>query len=132
MRPTIYIASFLLAAAPAAAQTTGTKPDTAPPSPGTVCAEREGRCDDGAVTGRDRDCVRDAERPCTDPPRVCTACVDEDRDRTCDRDPRKRRRNLLAALGGAITSIWVNNVPKDKGGGGRRDDAASPPSPRAP
>ena len=50
MRPTIYIASFLLAAAPAAAQSTGTKPDTAPPSPGTLCAEREGRRDDAPAT----------------------------------------------------------------------------------
>jgi len=53
MRPTIYIASFLLSAAPVAAQST--KPDTAPPSPGTLCADRDGdgRCDDTAVRGGD-------------------------------------------------------------------------------
>ena len=131
MRPTIYIASFLLLAAPAAAQSTGTKPDTAPPSPGAVCAEREGRCDTGAVKGKDRDCVRDAEYPCLDAPRVRTGCVDENRDGECDRNV-SRKRGFFAALGGALTSIWVSNVPKDKGGGGGRDDEPESPRPRAP
>ena len=61
MRPTIYIASFLLSAAPAAAQST-TKPDSAPPSPGAICADRDGdgRRDDTAARHRDPDRATDA------------------------------------------------------------------------
>jgi hypothetical protein len=129
MRPTIYIASFLLSAAPLAAQST--KPDTAPPSPGTLCAEREGRCDTGAVKGKDRDCIRDAESPCTDGPRIRTACVDENRDGECDRRA-SRKAGFFAGLGGVLTSLWVNNVSSEKGGGKARDDGSEPPRPRAP
>jgi hypothetical protein len=130
MRPTIYIATFLLAAAPAAAQST-TKPDTTPPSPGTVCAEREGRCDTGAVKGNDRDCVRDDENPCGSAPRIRTACVDGNRDSECDRNV-GRKRGFFVGLGGVLTSLWVRNVPAEKGGGGARDKADDPPRPRAP
>ena len=130
MRPTIYIASFLLSAAPAAAQST-TKPDTAPPSPGAICAEREGRCDTGAVKGRDRDCVRDAEEPCGSAPRIRTACVDDNRDGECDRKP-SRKAGFLAGLGGVVTSLWVRNVPSDKGGGKTRGDGTDNPRPRTP
>jgi hypothetical protein len=119
MRLALVTVLLLAAASPARAQSTGALPDTAPPSPGVVCAERDGKCDDTAVRGRD--CARDAERPCTDPPPVRTGCIDRDRDRTCDGNPRPRGAGIFAAIGGAIASIWTNNVPKEKGGGRARD-----------
>ena len=122
MRPTIYIASFLLAAAPAvpaAAQSTPAKTDTTPPSPGTVCAEREGRCDIGAVKGER--CAPGAATPCADSSSVRTACIDRDRDGKCDTHPRNRRAGFFAAIGGALTSLWVHTVPSEKGGGGGSD-----------
>ena len=119
MRPTIYIASFLLAAAPAAAQSTPEKTDTTPPSPGTVCAEREGRCDTGAVKGER--CVPGARTPCSDSSSIRTACIDRDRDGKCDTHPKNKRAGFFAALGGALTSLWVQHVPAEKGGGGESD-----------
>jgi hypothetical protein len=114
MRLTIVAVVTLLASAPLAAQQAGTPPDTAPPSPGVICAEREGRCDTGAVKGEK--CERASEVPCTDPPPVRTACVDRNRDGKCDAPTKNRGANAAAGVGGVITSIWVNNVPKEKGG----------------
>lgn len=118
MRLTILAVVTLLATAPLAAQQTGTPPDTAPPSPGAICAERAGRCDTGAVKGEK--CERESEAPCTDQRPVRTACVDRDRDGTCDRNV-SRKAGIFAGLGGALTSVWVNYVPKKKGGGGAGD-----------
>ena len=133
MRPTIYVASFLLAAAPAAAQSS-TKPDTAPPSPGTLCADRDGdgRCDDTAVRGRDHDCARDPkDAACVPPPLVGGACVDEDRDAKCDADRRSRKARAAAGAGGTLAGLFTRNVSKRKGGDGGRP-RMKPPRPQAP
>jgi hypothetical protein len=133
MRPTIYVASFMLAAAPAAAQST-TKPDTAPPSPGAICADRDGdgRCDDTAVRGRDRDCSRDAkDAACEPPPLVGGACIDEDRDGKCDTGRKSRKARVATGIGGTIAGLFTRNVSKEKGGGGS-DPGMRPPKPTPP
>lgn len=128
MRIALVVAALLLASFPLGAQAAPEKPDTAPPSPGKMCAERDGRCDDTAVRGRD--CMRDREgdAPCVDgkgdpqrPPRgVQAACVDRDLDAVCDAPSRGRFASFFAAIGGAIASLWRDNVPEEKGGGKRQ------------
>ena len=133
MRPTIYIASFLLATAPAGAQST--KPDTAPPSPGTLCADRDGdgRCDDTAVRGRDKDCARDPkDAACTPPPLVGGACIDDHRDGKCDTARKSRKARTAAGIGGTIAGLFTRNVSKEKGGGGGSDPDMKPPRPTPP
>ena len=134
MRPTIYIASFLVAAAPAAAQSSA-KPDTAPPSPGAICADRDGdgRCDDTAVRGRDKDCARDPkDAACVPPPLVGGACVDGDHDGTCDPASKKNaKQRATAGAAGTAAGLWVRNVPRRKGGEGGRS-RLKPPKPQAP
>ena len=132
MRPTIYIASFLVAASPAAAQSSA-KPDTAPPSPGAMCADRDGdgRCDDTAVRGRDHDCARDPkDAACVPPPLIGGACVDEDRDAKCDRRPAGRKARA-AGVGGTLAGLFTRNVSTKKGGDGGRS-RMKPPKPTAP
>jgi hypothetical protein len=132
MRPTIFIASFLLAAAPAAAQ--ATKPDTAPPSPGTLCADRDGdgRCDDTAVRGRDKDCARDPkDAACTPPPLVGGACIDEERDARCDGGRKSRKARAAAGVTGTAAGLFTRNVSKRRGGEGGRA-RMKPPKPTAP
>jgi len=132
MRPTIYIASFLLAAAPAAAQST-TKPDTAPPSPGALCADRDGdgRCDDTAVRGRDVDCSRDGGEACDPPPLVGGACIDKDRDRKCDTGSKSRKARTGAGIVGTLAGLFTRNASKEKGGNGGQPNR-KPPRPKAP
>jgi hypothetical protein len=132
MRPTIYIASFLLSAAPVAAQST--KPDTAPPSPGSICAERDGdgRCDDTAVRGRDKDCSRHAkDAACLPPPLVGGACIDEDRDGKCDPGPKSRKARTTAGVGGTLAGLFTRNVSRRKGGDGGQP-SMKPPKPTPP
>ena len=133
MRPTIYIASFLLSAASAAAQSPATR-DTAPPSPGAVCADRDGDgvCDDTAVRGGDRDCARDPRKdPCTPPPLVGGACIDEDRDGHCDVGRKSPRAKAAAGVTGTAAGLFKRNGSRRKGGDGGRS-RLKPPKPQAP